>query len=51
MPSDGVDNNNAFEGALDGFDVNFESFGSTGLESASWFSNDWLNNEFSQTAV
>ncbi|KAH9996642.1 hypothetical protein F4779DRAFT_631561 [Xylariaceae sp. FL0662B] len=51
VPPDGIDNNNAFEGAMDGFDFNLESFGSTGLESVSWFSNDWLNNEFSQTTV
>ncbi|KAL7625728.1 hypothetical protein AAE478_004951 [Parahypoxylon ruwenzoriense] len=48
---DGADNNNAFEGAMDGFDFNFESFGNTGFESASWLSNDWLSNDFSQTAV
>lgn len=51
MPPDGIDNNNAFEGAMDGFDFNFESFGNTGLESASWISNEWLNNDYSQTAV
>lgn len=52
MPPDGIDNNNAFEGAMDGFDFNFESFSNTGLESTSWLSsNDWLNNEFSQAAV
>ncbi|KAI1078763.1 hypothetical protein F5B20DRAFT_203051 [Whalleya microplaca] len=51
VPPDGIDNNNAFEGAMDGFDFNLESFGNTGLESVSWFSNDWLNNEFPQTAV
>ncbi len=51
MPPDGIDNNNAFEGAMDGFYFNFESFGNTGLESASWISNEWLNNDYSQTAV
>ncbi|KAI0883140.1 uncharacterized protein GGS22DRAFT_180732 [Annulohypoxylon maeteangense] len=51
MPPDGIDNNNAFEGAMDGFDFNLESFGSTGLESTSWLSNDWLSNEYSQTTV
>ncbi|KAI0471560.1 hypothetical protein GGR56DRAFT_77540 [Xylariaceae sp. FL0804] len=50
IPPDGLDNNNAFEGAMDGFDFNFE-LGNTGLESVSWFSNEWLNNEFPQTAV
>ncbi|KAI1335286.1 hypothetical protein F5Y15DRAFT_255905 [Xylariaceae sp. FL0016] len=50
VPPDGLDNNNAFEGAMDGFDFNFE-LGNTGLESVSWFSNEWLNNEFPQTAV
>ncbi|KAI0157932.1 hypothetical protein GGR52DRAFT_582779 [Hypoxylon sp. FL1284] len=49
LPSDG-DNNNAFEGALDGFD-NFELFSNTGLESGSWLSHEWLNSDFSQTAV
>ncbi|KAI1370443.1 hypothetical protein F4677DRAFT_363514 [Hypoxylon crocopeplum] len=51
MPPDGIDNNNAFEGAMDGFDFSFESFANTGLESAAWISNDWLNNDYSQTAV
>lgn len=51
VPPDGLDNNNAFEGAMDGFDFNFVSYGSTGLESVSWFSNEWLNTEFPQTAV
>lgn len=51
MPPDGIDNNNAFEGAMDGFDFNLESFGNSGLESASWLSSDWLNNEYSQTTV
>ncbi|KAI0130000.1 hypothetical protein BJ170DRAFT_296247 [Xylariales sp. AK1849] len=50
-PPEGLDNNNAFEGAMDGFDFNFESFGNTGLDSVSWFSNEWLNTEFPQTAV
>jgi hypothetical protein len=48
VPPDGLDNNNAFEGAMDGFDFTFESFGNTGLDSVSWFSNEWLNNEFPQ---
>ncbi|KAI5859413.1 hypothetical protein GGS23DRAFT_316941 [Durotheca rogersii] len=51
LPPDGVDNNNAFEGAMDGFDFNFESFGNSGLESGSWLSNDWLNTEYSQATV
>ncbi|KAI1632591.1 hypothetical protein F4809DRAFT_656144 [Biscogniauxia mediterranea] len=51
VPPDGLDNNNAFEGAMDGFDFNIESFGNNGLDSVSWFSNEWLNNEFPQTAV
>ncbi|KAI1808213.1 hypothetical protein F4811DRAFT_287283 [Daldinia bambusicola] len=51
IPPDGVDNNNAFEGAMDGFDFNLESFGNNGLESASWLSSEWLNNEYSQTTV
>ena len=51
VPPDGLDNNNAFEGAMDGFDFNFESFGNTGLEAGSWFSNDWYNNEFPQMPV
>ncbi|KAH7033609.1 uncharacterized protein B0I36DRAFT_430789 [Microdochium trichocladiopsis] len=51
VPPEGLDNNNAFEGAMDGFDFNFVSYGSTGLESVSWFSNEWLNTEFPQTAV
>ncbi|KAH8652306.1 hypothetical protein BX600DRAFT_441196 [Xylariales sp. PMI_506] len=50
-PPEGLDNNNAFEGAMDGFDFNFESFGNTGLESVSWFSNEWMNSEFAQTTV
>lgn len=48
-PPEGLDNNNAFEGAMDGFDFNFESFGNTGLESVSWFSQEWLNQDLSQT--
>ncbi|KAH8204764.1 hypothetical protein TruAng_001098 [Truncatella angustata] len=48
-PPEGLDNNNAFEGAMDGFDFNFESFGNTGLESVSWFSQDWLNQPELQT--
>ncbi|XDG01689.1 hypothetical protein ABKA04_001304 [Annulohypoxylon sp. FPYF3050] len=51
MPPEGIDNNNAFEGAMDGFDFNLESFGNTGLESTSWLSGDWLNNDYSQTTV
>ncbi|KAI1103296.1 hypothetical protein F4804DRAFT_236387 [Jackrogersella minutella] len=51
MPPDGIDNNNAFEGAMDGFDFNLESFGNTGLESSAWLSNDWLNNDYTQTTV
>lgn len=51
VPPDGLDNNNAFEGAMDGFDFNFESFGNTGLEAGSWFANDWYNNEFPQMPV
>lgn len=47
-PPEGLDNNNAFEGAMDGFDFNFESFGNTGLDSVSWFSNEWLSADFSQ---
>ncbi|KAI1263572.1 hypothetical protein F5Y18DRAFT_121977 [Xylariaceae sp. FL1019] len=43
VPPDGLDNNNAFEGAMDGFDFAIESYGNTGVESASWFSNEWLN--------
>ncbi|ORY71446.1 uncharacterized protein BCR38DRAFT_479938 [Pseudomassariella vexata] len=50
-PPEGLDNNNAFEGAMDGFDFNLESFGNTGLESVSWFSSEWLNAEFPQTIV
>jgi hypothetical protein len=50
-PPEGLDNNNAFEGAMDGFDFNFESFGNTGLDSVSWFSNEWLNAEFPQTTA
>ncbi|RYP21992.1 hypothetical protein DL765_001898 [Monosporascus sp. GIB2] len=51
VPPDGLDNNNAFEGAMDGFDFNFESFGNTGLDAGPWFSNDWLNNDFPQMTV
>ncbi|KAI0020351.1 hypothetical protein F4780DRAFT_380742 [Xylariomycetidae sp. FL0641] len=51
VPPDGLDNNNAFEGAMDGFDFNFESFGNTGLDSGSWLGNEWLSNDFTQTAV
>lgn len=51
VPPDGLDNNNAFEGAMDGFDFNFESFGNTGLEAGLWFSNEWLNNDFPQMPV
>ncbi|CAJ2507126.1 Uu.00g083120.m01.CDS01 [Anthostomella pinea] len=51
VPPDGLDNNNAFEGAMDGFDFAFESFGNTGVDSVSWFSNEWLNNEFPPTTV
>ncbi|OTB01738.1 hypothetical protein M426DRAFT_33894, partial [Hypoxylon sp. CI-4A] len=48
MSQDGIDDNNAFEGAMDGFDFNVESFGSASLDSTSWMSNDWLNNDYSQ---
>jgi hypothetical protein len=50
-PPEGLDNNNAFEGAMDGFDFNFESYGNTGLENVSWFSQEWLTTEFPQTTV
>ncbi|KAI1320510.1 hypothetical protein F5Y16DRAFT_83460 [Xylariaceae sp. FL0255] len=50
VPPDGLDNNNAFEGAMDGFDFAIESYGNTGVESASWFSSDWLN-EFTPMTV
>ncbi|KAK8859922.1 hypothetical protein PGQ11_010656 [Apiospora arundinis] len=50
-PPEGLDNNNAFEGAMDGFDFNMESFGNTGAEAVSWFSNEWLGNEYSQTTA
>ncbi|KAI8622877.1 hypothetical protein F5Y19DRAFT_43772 [Xylariaceae sp. FL1651] len=46
VPPDGLDNNNAFEGAMDGFDFAIESYGNTGVDSASWFSNEWLNSDF-----
>lgn len=46
VPPDGLDNNNAFEGAMDGFDFALESYGNTGVDSASWFSQEWLNTDF-----
>ncbi|KAI1827764.1 hypothetical protein F4861DRAFT_535598 [Xylaria intraflava] len=46
VPPDGLDNNNAFEGAMDGFDFALESYGNTGVDSASWFSQDWLGADF-----
>ncbi|KAH9904956.1 hypothetical protein F4778DRAFT_52890 [Xylariomycetidae sp. FL2044] len=51
VPPEGLDNNNAFEGAMDGFDFNLESFGNNGLDSVSWASNDWFNNEYAPAAV
>lgn len=36
---------NAFEGALEGLDMTLEPFG---MESLTWFSNDWLNGDFPQ---
>lgn len=46
VPPDGLDNNNAFEGAMDGFDFALESYGNTGVDSAPWFSQEWLNTDF-----
>ncbi len=46
VPPDGLDNNNAFEGAMDGFDFALESYGNTGVDSASWFSQEWLTADF-----
>ncbi|KAI0876418.1 hypothetical protein GGS24DRAFT_513778 [Hypoxylon argillaceum] len=51
VPPDGLDNNNAFEGAMDGFDFALESYGNTGVESASWFSQEWLNTDFPPMTV
>lgn len=52
VPPDGLDNNNAFEGAMDGFDFALESYGNTGVDSASWFSQEWLlNADFSSMPV
>ncbi|KAI1313217.1 hypothetical protein F5Y03DRAFT_159392 [Xylaria venustula] len=50
-PPDGLDNNNAFEGAMDGFDFAIESYGNTGVDSASWFSQEWLTADFSTMPV
>ncbi|KAJ8125209.1 hypothetical protein O1611_g8430 [Lasiodiplodia mahajangana] len=51
VPPDGLDNNNAFEGAMDGFDFALESYGNTGVESASWFSQEWLSTDFPPMTV
>jgi len=51
VPPDGLDNNNAFEGAMDGFDFAMESYGNTGVESASWMSQEWLNTDFPPMTV
>lgn len=51
LPPDGLDNNNAFEGAMDGFDFALESYGNTGVDSASWFSQEWLNTDFQTMPV
>lgn len=51
IPPDGLDNNNAFEGAMDGFDFALESYGNTGVDSSSWFSQEWLNSNFPPMAV
>ncbi|KAI1814927.1 hypothetical protein GGS20DRAFT_597529 [Poronia punctata] len=51
VPPDGLDNNNAFEGAMDGFDFAMESYGNTGVESASWIPQDWLNADFPPMTV
>ncbi|KAI2634026.1 hypothetical protein GGS21DRAFT_490946 [Xylaria nigripes] len=51
VPPDGLDNNNAFEGAMDGFDFALESYGNTGVDSTSWFSQDWLGADFASMPV
>ncbi|KAJ3575522.1 hypothetical protein NPX13_g4008 [Xylaria arbuscula] len=51
VPPDGLDNNNAFEGAMDGFDFALESYNNTGVDSASWFSQDFLNADFTSMPV
>jgi hypothetical protein len=51
VPPDGLDNNNAFEGAMDGFDFAIESYGNTGVDSTAWFSQEWLNTDFPPMSV
>lgn len=51
VPPDGLDNNNAFEGAMDGFDFALESYNNTGVDSASWFSQDFLTTDFTSMPV
>ncbi|KAI0198494.1 hypothetical protein F4808DRAFT_259627 [Astrocystis sublimbata] len=51
VPPDGLDNNNAFEGAMDGFDFAMESYGNTGVDSASWYSQEWLPADFTTMPV
>ncbi|KAI0403684.1 hypothetical protein F4802DRAFT_607940 [Xylaria palmicola] len=51
VPPEGLDNNNAFEGAMDGFDFALESYGNTGVDSASWFSQEWMNTDYPSMPV